>query len=73
MDVVDQGGHGLVNLRLYHSGSSEPTPWYRTDTEVKPVVLGPRVQGKRVGSVETRIEGGYGIVNLRYSLVDAGR
>jgi hypothetical protein len=76
MDVVDQDSHGLVNLRLYHSGSSEPTPWYRNDTEEGPVCWGPKagkVGEKRVRSIETRTEGGYGIVDLRYSLVDVAR
>lgn len=64
IEVRNQPGHGLINLRLLH-GTNHRTTWVR-DWMGNADNFSGRFAGSRIHKVEVVEEGGYGITDLRF-------
>lgn len=68
LEVVEQGGYGIVNLRgVYGTGPNDVTPYTSDDeTGSKPISRRSYNPGDPITSVEVKTQGDYGIVDLRF-------
>jgi hypothetical protein len=69
IDVVEEGNHGIVNVRSHHSGGPQPGAAAWSDAATSPWIEGART-GKPVTSIESAAQGNYGVVDFRYALRD---